>query len=447
MSNEQESAIVSSLDPIPTANRKRKPLLIGLSAAVALATGVYGAYWALIARHFESTDDAYVAGNIVQITPQVAGTVIAIKADDTDYVQSGEPLVTLDPADADVGLAQVEAQLAQTVREVRIMYVNNNALAATTAMREADVKSAEAELAKARDDLARRQSLGSSGAVSAEDLQHARNTVKTAQSALNAAQAAAVAAREQLASNRSLTEGATVNEHPNVKLAAARVREAYIAKARTELPAPVSGYVAKRSVQVGQRVEPGAPLLAIIPLDQVWVDANFKEAQLRDMRIGQPVRLSADLYGGKIEYHGHIAGLGAGTGAAFALLPAQNATGNWIKVVQRVPVRITLDAAEVSAHPLRLGLSMQVKVDVHDQSGPALASATRASSIQTTAVFDALRQQAEAEVERIVSANLNPGADVSAAQSNIPASAEPKGQNGAANHPPRKPDAGDVAKL
>ena len=373
---------------------RRKRLLLALSGLFA-ATGIaYGAYWGFIARHVEKTDDAYVAGNVVQITPRTAGTVLAIHADDTDFVRSGEPLVELDQADAKLALDQARAQLAQTVREVRTLFATSNALAATTNLREADV-------AKARDDLARRQALAGSGAVSAEEIEHART-------ALAAAGAALAASREQFASNHALIDNATVEQHPRVLQAAAQVREAWLAYERTAIPAPVSGYVAKRSVQVGQRIAPGAPLMAVIPLDQVWVEANFKEGQLQRMRIGQPVTLTSDVYGSRIEYHGKVAGLSAGTGSAFALLPAQNATGNWIKVVQRVPVRIALTAEDLAAHPLRVGLSMQVDVDVHDQSGKQLAEGgARQEPVARTEVFAGDTDGADALVKQIIATNLH----------------------------------------
>ena len=252
----------------------------------------------------------------------------------------------------------------------------------------------------------RRKSLASPGAVSGEELSHAEGAVSNAHAALSAAQAALTAAKQQLATNQSLTEGTTVEKHPNVERAAAKVREAYLAYARAILPSPVSGYVAKRSVQVGQRVAPGAPMMSIIPLDQVWVDANFKEVQLRNMRIGQPVTLTADAYGTAVEYHGTLAGLGVGTGSAFALLPAQNATGNWIKVVQRVPVRIALDPKELADHPLRVGLSMEVSVDVANTEGKTLAAATRTAAAYTTAAFNHDTEDADALVRKTIAANL-----------------------------------------
>jgi membrane fusion protein (multidrug efflux system) len=390
----------------PPKRSRRKVALAGVAAAVLLAGAAYGLYWGLYLNHYESTDNAYVQGNVVQVTPQVAGTVVAINADDTDFVKAGQSLVRLDPADARMALDQAEAQLAQTVREVRIMFVNNGSLKAQIAAREADVARAQSDLARAQDDVARRAPLVRTGAVGQEEFNHVTAQLAAAKSSVAAAQSATEAAREQLASNQSLTENISVEQHPNVLRAAARVREAYLALSRAELVAPVDGYVARRSVQLGQRVQAGAPLLSVVALNEVWVDANFKESQLRNLRIGQPVELEADVYGKRVVYHGTVEGLGAGTGAAFALLPAQNATGNWIKVVQRVPVRIALDPKEVAEHPLRVGLSMDAKVDVHDTEGRVLASAAQRPARTQTSVFDRGNEQADAEVKKIIAANM-----------------------------------------
>ena len=369
---------------------RRKLLALVIGAFVVGAVG-YGAYWALVLRHSEATDDAYVNGNVVQITSQVPGTVIKIQADDTDFVKAGTTLVQLDTADARVALEQAESQLAKTVRQVRNLYATSGQLDATVHQR-------EAELTRAQQDFQRREQLGAIGAVSGEEIQHARDT-------LRGAEAATTASRQQLAAHQALVDRTTVEDHPDVRNAAARLREAYLAYSRTALPAPVSGYVAKRSVQLGQRVSPGAPLMAVVPLDQVWVDANFKEGQLKSMRVGQPVALTADLYGGKLEYHGRVAGFGAGTGGAFALLPAQNASGNWIKIVQRVPVRIALDRAELEAHPLQVGLSMQVKVDTLEQAGERLPRMAQSRGVDASAVFSSVDHLAEERVRSIVAGN------------------------------------------
>jgi len=386
-------------NPSPASSApRRRPAMLLLTALVFGTIGIaWGAWWALEARHHVDTDDAYVAGDVVQITPQIAGTVLAIHADDTDQVQPGTVLVELDPADAQVALDQAEAALARTVRDVRTLFATGASLDATVAQRESD-------LARARDDLRRREALTGTGAVSGEELQHARSTV-------NAAEAALANAREQRASNHALIDNTTVEQHPSVAQAAAKVEEAWLALQRTRLPAPIAGQVVKRSVQVGTRVSPGQPLMAVVPLDSLWVEANFKESQLGGMHPGQRAVLTADLYGSKVEYHGRVVGLAAGTGSAFALLPAQNATGNWIKVVQRVPVRIALDPEELKAHPLRIGLSMVVDVDRRDPGdGQPLASAgvtARRSSEAMPALPDGARQR----VKAIVAANL--GAAVS----------------------------------
>jgi membrane fusion protein (multidrug efflux system) len=391
-------------------NSKRRRALTALASVVVLAGAGWGLYEWLVASHYESTDNAYVQGNVIQITPQIAGTVMAIMADDTDLVKAGQPLVQLDPADAKVALDQAEAALAQTVRQVRTLYANNGSLAAQVALRQADIVKAQSDIARAQDDLKRRQALSGNGAVSKEELNHAETTLANAKSALAAAQAGVVSAREQLASNQSLTEGTSVEQHPSVLAAAAKVREAYLATQRVMLPAPVEGYVAKRTVQLGQRVAAGTPMMSIVPLNQVWVDANFKEVQLRNIRLDQPVKLTADVYGKKVEYTGRVTGLGVGTGAAFALLPAQNATGNWIKVVQRVPVRIALEPEQLKRNPLRVGLSMDAEIDITHKSGQMLADAPRASALAQTQVYSRLDQGADAEVQRIIAANMGRGA-------------------------------------
>jgi membrane fusion protein (multidrug efflux system) len=397
-----------TVEDVPARRMKpgRKRALLTVAAVVVIAGLAWAGYEWLVLSHYENTDNAYVQGNMVQITPQVGGTVTAIYADETDRVQTGQPLIKFDPADTGVALAQAEAALGQTVRQVRTLYANNAALTAQVKLREADVDKAQTQLATAQEDLTRRQRLAGTGGVSGEELAHARDQVSAARSSLAAAQAAVSAAREQLASNQALTDGTSVEEHPNVKAAVAKLKQAWLDAHRTTLPAPVSGYVSKRTVQLGQRVAPGTPLMSVVPLDQVWVDANFKENQLRDIRVGQPVKLTADVYGGRVVYDGKVIGLGIATGAASALLPAQNATGNWIKVVQRVPVRIRLDPEQLKAHPLRVGLSMEVEVNVRDQSGPELVSAPPIEPIAATQVYADADQGADALARRIIDQNL-----------------------------------------
>ncbi|MBI0327299.1 EmrA/EmrK family multidrug efflux transporter periplasmic adaptor subunit [Burkholderia plantarii] len=385
MSDPQQQAAASAAPN----NGKRKQMMTVLVVIIVLAAIAYGIYYFLVARFHEDTDDAYVNGNVVQITPQVTGTVIAVNADDTQSIREGEPLVQLDPADARIALQSAEANLAQTVRRVRGLYADDDQYRAQVAQRESD-------LSKAQDDLRRRLAVAQTGAVSQEEISHARDAVKAAQASLDAA-------KQQLAANVALTANTTVSNHPDVLAAAAKVRDAYLANARNTLPAPVTGYVAKRSVQVGQRVSPGTPLMSVVPLGQIWVDANFKEVQLDHMRIGQPVELSADIYGSSVTYHGKVIGFSAGTGSAFSLLPAQNATGNWIKVVQRLPVRIALDPRELERHPLRIGLSMQVDVSIKDESGSQLGSVN--NTVYQTDVFAKYGDEADAEIARIIADN------------------------------------------
>jgi len=370
---------------------KRRLLLIGVLSVFILAGAGFTLWWLVHGQYHETTDDAYVSGNLVQITPQVAGTVLAIRADDTDYVKSGNTLVELDKADAQTGLAQAEAQLAKTVRSVRTLRATSTEAEANVALRRADLR-------KAEQDLGRRRGVESTGAVSGEELQHAVD-------ARNAARAALEAAQKQLEAQRAMVDRTDVHDHPDVRRAAAQVREAFLAYSRTQIPAPISGFVARRSVQLGQRVSPGNVLMAVVPLDEVWVDANFKENQLAHLRPGQPVILTADAYGRSVEFHGRVTGFSAGTGSAFALLPAQNASGNWIKVVQRVPVRIALDRRELHDHPLQLGLSMKVDVDTHERSAGRLQQLERPSVAYQTNAFASTDAAADQRIERIIAEN------------------------------------------
>jgi len=378
---------------------RRRRAMLAFGALIIVAGLLYGLYWLLHARFYEETDNAYVNGNVVQITPQLGGMVVGVNADDTQSVKAGEALVQIDPTDAQVALAQADADLAQTVRQVRTLYGNNDQYSATVGAR-------ETELARAQEDFRRRQAAG--GAVSREELDHARDAVKAADANL-------IVARTQLSSNQALSGQGAVADHPNVLQAAARVRNAYLNYVRTTVPSPVDGYVAQRAVQVGQRVAPGSVLMSVVPLNQVWVDANFTEVRLERVRVGQPVTLTADLYGGDVRYHGKVAGFSPGTGGAFALLPAQNATGNWIKVVQRLPVRISLDPQELIDHPLRIGLSMQATIDVHDQSGKDIATSPAVPAHQTD-VYAQKAREADQRVAKIIQENLDQAAAPAAAK-------------------------------
>ena len=351
----------------------------------------YGVYWDRDLRYSVYTDDAYVSGNVVQITPRISGTVVAIGADNTQFVKAGQTLVRLDPEDAKVTLQESEAQLAKTVRQVRNLF-------ATTSELQANVQVRRTDLAKAQSDYDRRARLERSGAISQEELQHASDAVRAAQAAL-------VAAQQQAAANRAWIDGTTIASNPAVRDAAASVHAAYLNYARTVLPAPVSGFVARRDVQLGERVNSGTPLMSVVPLDEVWVDANFKESQLDSMRVGQAVTLTSDIYGGGVVFHGHVIGFGAGTGSAFSLLPAQNATGNWIKIVQRVPVRVALDPRELAQHPLQIGLSMKAYVNVRDDGGQRLPQVASNGPDYATDVFQSVASQADATVRQIIAAN------------------------------------------
>jgi membrane fusion protein, multidrug efflux system len=376
----------------PMSKRRRGLLILGVVALCgALA---YGSYWFLFARHYESTDDAYVRGDLVEITSEVPGTVMTLTADDTQGVRRGQTLLELDPADAKVAMSNAEAGLARAVREVRNLFATAEQLRAKITERHIELKRAQA-------DYRRRSNLLQDGAVSSEELSHTQDNIAQLQASLTEA-------REQLKALTVKIDGTTVDSHPRVLAAEAAVRKAALALRRTRIFAPVAGVVARRSVQVGQRVAPGTPLMAVVPLDDVWVDANFKEVQLKDMRVGQPVEVRADLYGGSVRYHGKLVGLSAGSGSAFALLPAQNASGNWIKIVQRVPVRIALDPHELKAHPLRVGLSTTVTVDIHDTSGPLTASKVRSEPIPTQPSLGN-DPEVEARIARIVAANIGAG--------------------------------------
>jgi membrane fusion protein, multidrug efflux system len=337
---------VAPLDPNPA---RRKRWLAVLALIFLLAAAAWSIHWYLYARTRESTDDAYVAGNLIRVTPRVAGTVVAVLADDTDLVKRGQVLAKLDDTDARLALDKAEAGLAETVRQISQTFAIRTQEAANLAVQQRNLEQAEV-------DLSRREQAVMVQAVSREEAEHAREARDKAKSELDLARARFAAADAAVA-------GTTVATHPSVKQAEVRLREAWLALSRCEIRAPEDGQVAKRSVQIGQQITPGAALMAIVPMTQLWVDANFKENQLDGMTIGQPVQLVSDLYGSDFTFHGTVAGLSPGTGSVFSLLPAQNASGNWIKIVQRLPVRIALDPAELAGHPLRVGLSMKVEVE------------------------------------------------------------------------------------
>jgi membrane fusion protein (multidrug efflux system) len=359
---------------------------------IALALLGWALYYFLVARGRVTTEDAYVNGNLVRLTPQVAGTVVAINADETQFVHHGQVLVQLDRRDAEVALAQSKANLAQTVRDVAQLFAEESRDAAL-------VRTQQIQLQQANEDVARDRPLLAVRGVSQETLQHEQNSVHAAGAGLQQAQAT-------LASTRAAIAGTTPASHPRVLQAEAALRNAWLALARTQVLAPVSGYVVRRAVQLGQQVSPATEMLAIVPVDSMWVDANFKENQLSGLRIGQPATVSADMYGSHVRYHGRVLGITAGTGSALAVLPAQNASGNWIKIVQRLPVRIGLDPQELEQHPLFLGLSTSIDVDVTDQRGAALSRQPAFPVALSTDVYADQEAGADAAIGEILAANL-----------------------------------------
>lgn len=373
----------------PTGNPKgrRKGFLI-LIALVLIAAVAYVIY-ALTRPPAEETDDAYVAGDMVTITARDPGTVLALHADNTQMVKARQPLIDLDPATADVDLAAAEAQLAQAVRGVRANFSQVDEGGAAVRAREID-------LARAQSDLARRRQAAQAGAVSGEEVVHAADAVKAAQAAL-------ALARSQMASARTSVQGTSLSDNPAVLSAIAAYRRAVIRRSHMHVTAPIDGIVAQRSIQIGQQIAAGTPLMAIVPLRRAWVDANFRETQLDAIRIGQKAEVVSDVYGGKVVYHGTVVGLSAGSGNAFALLPPQNASGNWIKIVQRVPVRIALDPRELDKNPLRLGLSVKVTVDTRDRAGSLLGRP--AAPIFPDQASDTATARADARVAQIIAAN------------------------------------------
>lgn len=371
---------------------RRGKLLRGLLVIVVLLLAALALWYFMFGRWFEETDDAYVQGNQVQITPLISGTVVGINADDGMRVERGQLLVQLDPADTEVALQQAEANLAKTVRQVRGLYRSVEGA-------QAELNARQVTLKRVREDFNRRKDLASSGAISNEELAHARTE-------LAAAEAAVAGSRETFEQSNALVDDTVIATQPDVQAAAAQLRQAYLNNARAGIVAPVTGYVARRSVQVGQRVQPGTALMAVVPTEQMWVEANFKETQLRHMRLGQEVELRSDLYGGDVTYKGRIDSLGLGTGSAFSLLPAQNASGNWIKIVQRVPVRIAVDAKQLAEHPLRIGLSIKAEVSLRDQKGTVLPTETAKGQVFDTDVYAKQLHSADDVIHQIIQRNL-----------------------------------------
>jgi membrane fusion protein (multidrug efflux system) len=377
------------------ANGKRRGILL-LMAVIFIGIGaLWAAYWVLVLSKREKTDDAYVNGNRVVISAQVSGTVIAVLADDTQLVKAGQILVKLEPIDAQTALSRAAGALAQTVRQVRQQK-------ATANQYDSEIETRKVELARAQADLAKREPLIAEHAIAGEDVRHAQEGVQMARAALGQAMS-------QAQSAHALVDGTPVEENPAVLQAKDAFRDAWIAAQRNAVVAPVSGYVAERSVQLGQHIQAGEALMTVIPLHSLWVDANFKEVQLRNLRIGQKTEVRSDLYGGSFIFHGHVQGMSAGTGAAFSLLPPQNASGNWIKVVQRVPVRIQIDDNDLIRSPLRVGLSATVTVDTTSRDGPVLALETSGAPVGDTQVYTQDLDKANAEADAVVRRNLGMG--------------------------------------
>ena len=412
--NEQDST-TSTAEP-----GKRRKILLFISGAVLLVLLSVYIWWLFIGQWRTSTDDAYVGGNIVAVMPLTGGTVIAIYGDTTQAVSEGQLLVQLDDSDARLQLDAAEAALAAAVREVRGLYATSHGSLPLLAQRRADLARAQAELAssdatldQAEAEYNRRVELSRQNFVSPENVQTALTARDAAQAQHEAAANAVIASIaaisqtvDQAKVSSARVDHTSLENHPDVRAAAVRVREAALALARTRVLAPASGQVARRSVQIGERVATGTALMAIVPLDKVWLDANFKETELRDVRIGQTAELTSDFYGDSFVFHGKVLGLAPGTGSAFSLLPAQNATGNWVKIVQRVPVRIALDANELQTHPLRIGLTMDATIDTHDRSGAALTTLPEAKAIASTAMYAQNLTAADARVAQIIADNL-----------------------------------------
>lgn len=391
MNGNSPQANPAQVPPAASTRSRRLPLL--LVAALLLAAAALAAHYFLVGRFHAQTEDAYVNGNIIRLTPQISGTVVALAADETQYVRQGQPLAQLDNQDADVALAQAEAALAQTVRDVVQLRANER-------RDEATVAAQRVQFRQAAEDLARDRTLAAAHGVSAQTLQHDEHAVHSAQAALEQVQAA-------LSASSAAVAGTTPRTHPRVLQARASLHTAWLAAARTRVLSPVSGYIIRRSVQLGQQVTPATEMLALVPLESIWIDANFKETQLERLRIGQAVRVTTDLYGAHVQYHGKVLGLIAGTGSALAVLPAQNASGNWIKVVQRLAVRIGLDPAELAAHPLFVGASTHVDVDTHELAGAALSQTPAWPAAVNTDVYSGQSDGFEALAERIVDANVD----------------------------------------
>ncbi|UUE37296.1 multidrug efflux MFS transporter periplasmic adaptor subunit EmrA [Pectobacterium aroidearum] len=386
-------SVENQVPQTPKRNKKqqRKRVLSLLTFIFVVLGCAWLVYWFLVLRHHQSTDDAYVAGNQIQIMAQVSGSVTHVNVDNTDFVKQGQVLVELDPTDAEQALERAKTGLANSVRQTHQLIINSKQYQANIELR-------QTELNKAQSDLSRREALGSANAIGREEVQHARDAVATAKAALEVA-------KQQYQANQAMILDTPLEKQPAIQQASVEMRDAWLALQRTKIVSPIDGYVSRRSVQIGARISSTSALMAVVPANHLWVDANFKETQLANMRIGQPATVVADIYGDDVVYQGKVVGLDMGTGSAFSLLPAQNATGNWIKVVQRLPVRIELDPQQVAEHPLRIGLSALVNVDTANAEGSALAETSRTTPAYQSDALTLDLTPVNQEISAIIQAN------------------------------------------
>ena len=380
-----------STPPQSSKKKKRKSILLVLTFLFVAIAVAYGVYWFLVLKNYQETDDSYVSGNQVKIMAQVSGSVTKVWADNTDFVKQGDILVSLDPADAEQSFEKAQTQLASSVRQTHQLMINSKQY-------QANIELQKTALAKAQHDLNRRIPLGEANLIGREELQHARDAVASAQAELDVA-------IQQYNANQAMILGTRLEDQPVIKQAAAQVRDAWMALQRTTIISPMTGYVSQRAVQVGSQITPATPLMAVVPAKGMWVDANFKETQLANIRIGQPATVITDMYGDDVVFTGKVTGLDMGTGSAFSLLPAQNATGNWIKVVQRLPVRIELDEKQITEHPLRIGLSALVSVNTSDRNGAVLSTQLRTTPVYESNARVLDMTPANTLIDQIIQAN------------------------------------------
>ncbi len=382
------------MPPNPPEEGKRNKMLWKVALGLSLVGIVAAIYWYFIGQYRTYTTDAYVGGNFMLIHPQIEGVVSSICADDTNLVQKGQLLVQLDPTDKEIALQKARAELGNSVREISSLFAQAEEMRAQVEMKQAELK-------KTRQDLEHRQALIGVGGVSLEDLEHAQAFFAIALADLLLVEFRYKAAIAQV-------ENSSIITHPRVEAAKSNLRKAWVERQRCQILAPLTGIIAHRTVQVGEIKEPLNPLLGLVPLEQMWIEANFKERNLRHVRVGQPAKIHVDFYGDSVEFYGQVVGIGAGTGSVFSLLPPQNATGNWIKIVQRVPVRIAIPVTQILSSPLRLGLSAEVTIDTHDRSGTVFPPPLPSGELYESPIYGEQLEGVEEEIEHIIEANLNP---------------------------------------